>query len=161
MYKVRLEFSFSVTSKVCSASQEIDMTLYPLKLKNSQKHFDEREAAPGNVKLIKHAVWRNQNITGDFDIWVSLSRELLESPKQTFSGWRGLLFLTMLESPKVVKRKINFNPTKRFDFLENNWRPFSVINSRYTACHWKHFINDKNQIELLRLDWAGGQQDTT
>ena len=83
MYKVRLEFSFSVTSKVCSDSQEIDMTLYPLKLKNPQKHFDEREAAPANVKLIKPEVWRNQNITGDFDIWVSLSRELSQSPKQT------------------------------------------------------------------------------
>ena len=106
MYKVRLEFSFSVTSKVCSASQEIDMTLYPLKLKNSQKHFDEREAAPGNVKLIKHAVWRNQNITGDCDIWMSLSQELLQSSKQTFLNWRGLQFLTMPTPLKVVKRKI-------------------------------------------------------
>ena len=86
------------------------MTLYPLKLKNSQKQFDERGAAPGNVKLIKHEIWRNQNITGDFDIWMSLSRELkrlaiLDNAHAAQGG----------QSQKKDKDLI---PTKLFEFLK-------------------------------------------
>ena len=95
------------------------MTLYPLKLKNSQKQFNERKAAPGNVKLIKHEVWRNQNITGDFDIWMSLSRELLQSSKQTFLNLKRLAILDNAHAAQGGQKKDkDLIPTKLFEFLK-------------------------------------------